>query len=174
VFAYWRFPMWMWAVFIGTFVGYLGIVISRASMIELTSIPLVLWAVGCAAFVIVGHELTHYVAWLPVATSIEYHFEEQYIEAEYPDTPFARKWAAVAGISPIIVATALWWLSSPSGGTPPRRGTTSPHRRPWCCTGSAAEKVILSRCSALSKDFDRRHHVIERLRDRQLGEVVER
>jgi len=76
-------------------------------MIELTSIPLVLWAVACAAFVIVGHELTHYVAWLPVATSIEYHFEEQYIEAEYPDTPFARKWAAVAGISPIIVATGL-------------------------------------------------------------------
>jgi hypothetical protein len=76
-------------------------------MIELTSIPLVVWAVGCAAFVIVGHELTHYLAWLPVATSIEYHFEEQYIEAEYPDTPFARKWAAVAGISPIIVATGL-------------------------------------------------------------------
>ena len=30
VFAYWRFPMWMWALFIGTFVGYLGVVITRA------------------------------------------------------------------------------------------------------------------------------------------------
>jgi len=30
VFAYWRFPMWMWAVFIGTFVAYLGFVVSRA------------------------------------------------------------------------------------------------------------------------------------------------
>ena len=30
VFAYWRFPMWLWAVFIGTFVGYLGMIITRA------------------------------------------------------------------------------------------------------------------------------------------------
>jgi len=76
-------------------------------MIDITAIPLVIWAVGCATFVIVGHELTHYLAWLPVATSIEYHFQDQYIEAEYPDTAFARRWAAIAGISPIIVATGL-------------------------------------------------------------------
>jgi len=30
VFAYWRFPVWMWAIAIGTFVGYLGYVVSRA------------------------------------------------------------------------------------------------------------------------------------------------
>jgi len=87
-------------------------------MIELTSIPLVLWAVGCAAFVIVGHELTHYIAWLPVATSIEYPFEDQYIEAEYPDTRFARRWAAVAGISPVIVAIGLVLALMASGWDP--------------------------------------------------------
>jgi len=87
-------------------------------MIELTSIPVVLWAVGCAAFVIVGHELTHYIAWLPVATSIEYHFEDQYIEAEYPDTRFARRWAAVAGISPVIVAIGLVLALMASGWDP--------------------------------------------------------
>jgi len=31
-------------------------------MIELTSIPLAVWAIACATFVIVGHELTHYLA----------------------------------------------------------------------------------------------------------------
>jgi len=76
-------------------------------MIDITTIPLVLWVLGCITFVIIGHELTHYLFWLPVASSIEYHFQEQYIEAEYPDTPFARKWAVVAGISPVIVATGL-------------------------------------------------------------------
>ena len=76
-------------------------------MIDITTIPLVLWVLGCILFVILGHELTHYIAWLPVASSIEYHFQEQYIEAEYPDTPFARKWAVVAGISPVIVATGF-------------------------------------------------------------------
>ena len=76
-------------------------------MIDITTIPLVLWVLGCITFVIIGHELTHYIAWLPVASSIEYHFEEQYIEAEYPDTAFARKWAVLAGISPVIVATGL-------------------------------------------------------------------
>jgi len=30
VFAYWRFPMWMLAVFIGTFVAYLGMAVTRA------------------------------------------------------------------------------------------------------------------------------------------------
>jgi len=30
VIAYWRFPWWMWSAFVGTFVAYLGIVITRA------------------------------------------------------------------------------------------------------------------------------------------------
>ena len=76
-------------------------------MIDITTIPIVLWIFGLSLFVVLGHELTHYLFWLPVASSIEYHFQEQYIEAEYPDTPFARKWAVVAGISPVIVATGL-------------------------------------------------------------------
>jgi len=29
VFAYWRFPPWLWAAFIGAFVGYLGIIIKK-------------------------------------------------------------------------------------------------------------------------------------------------
>jgi len=112
-------------------------------MIELTSIPLVLWAVGCAAFVIVGHELTHYIAWLPVATSIEYHFEEQYIEAEYPDTRFARRWAAVAGISPVIVAIGLVLALMASGWNP----TATWHH----ITASAA--VVLYGISGGKSDF---------------------
>jgi hypothetical protein len=112
-------------------------------MIELTSIPLVLWAVGCAAFVIVGHELTHYIAWLPVATSIEYHFEDQYIEAEYPDTRFARRWAAVAGISPVIVAIGLVLALMASGWDP----TATWHH----ITASAA--VVLYGISGGKSDF---------------------
>jgi len=112
-------------------------------MIELTSIPLVLWAVGCAAFVIVGHELTHYIAWLPVATSIEYHFEDQYIEAEYPDTRFARRWAAVAGISPVIVAIGLVLALMASGWDP----TATWHH----ITASAA--VVLYGISGGTSDF---------------------
>jgi len=123
-------------------------------MIELTSIPLVLWAVGCAAFVIVGHELTHYVAWLPVATSIEYHFEEQYIEAEYPDTPFARKWAAVAGISPIIVATGLVVALIAIGWDP----AASWHH----ITASAA--VVLYGISGGKSDFVALFSLVQRLR----------
>ena len=123
-------------------------------MIELTSIPLVLWAVGCAAFVIVGHELTHYVAWLPVATSIEYHFEEQYIEAEYPDTPFARKWAAVAGISPIIVATGLVLALIAIGWDP----AASWHH----ITASAA--VVLYGISGGKSDFVALFSLVQRLR----------
>jgi hypothetical protein len=123
-------------------------------MIELTSIPLVLWAVACAAFVIVGHELTHYVAWLPVATSIEYHFEEQYIEAEYPDTPFARKWAAVAGISPIIVATGLVVALIAIGWDP----AASWHH----ITASAA--VVLYGISGGKSDFVALFSLVQRLR----------
>ena len=123
-------------------------------MIELTSIPLVLWAVGCAAFVIVGHELTHYVAWLPVATSIEYHFEEQYIEAEYPDTPFARKWAAVAGISPIIVAIGLVLALIAIGWDP----AASWHH----ITASAA--VVLYGISGGKSDFVALFSLVQRLR----------
>ena len=123
-------------------------------MIELTSIPLVLWAVGCAAFVIVGHELTHYVAWLPVATSIEYHFEEQYIEAEYADTPFARKWAAVAGISPIIVATGLVVALIAIGWDP----AASWHH----ITASAA--VVLYGISGGKSDFVALFSLVQRLR----------
>jgi len=123
-------------------------------MIELTSIPLVLWAVVCAAFVIVGHELTHYIAWLPVATSIEYHFEEQYIEAEYPDTPFARKWAAVAGISPIIVATGLVVALIAIGWDP----AASWHH----ITASAA--VVLYGISGGKSDFVALFSLVQRLR----------
>jgi hypothetical protein len=123
-------------------------------MIELTSIPLVLWAIGCAAFVIVGHELTHYIAWLPVATSIEYHFEEQYIEAEYPDTPFARKWAAVAGISPIIVATGLVLALIASGWNP----TATWHH----ITASAA--VVLYGISGGKSDFVALFSLVQTLR----------
>jgi len=123
-------------------------------MIELTSIPLVLWAVACAAFVIVGHELTHYIAWLPVATSIEYHFEEQYIEAEYPDTPFARKWAAVAGISPIIVAIGLVLALIAIGWDP----AASWHH----ITASAA--VVLYGISGGKSDFVALFSLVQRLR----------
>jgi len=112
-------------------------------MIDLTTIPLVVWVTGCIAFVILGHELTHYIAWLPVATSIEYHFEDQYIEAEYPDTPFARKWAVVAGISPVIVATGLVLALIATGWNP----TATWHH----ITASAA--VVLYGVSGGKSDF---------------------
>jgi len=81
-------------------------------MIDIASIPLYLWIPACILFVVIGHELTHYLAWLPVATSIEYDFRDAYIVAEYPDTAFAHYWGIIAGISPVIVAvglvSALW------------------------------------------------------------------
>jgi len=112
-------------------------------MIDITAIPFVVWVIGCITFVILGHELTHYIAWLPVATSIEYHFEDQYIEAEYPDTPFARRWAAVAGISPVIVAIGLVLALMASGWDP----TATWHH----ITASAA--VVLYGISGGKSDF---------------------
>lgn len=76
-------------------------------MIDIAAIPLLLWIPACILFVVLGHELTHYLAWLPVATSIEYDFRNAYIVAEYPDTAFARRWGIIAGISPVIVAVGL-------------------------------------------------------------------
>jgi len=123
-------------------------------MIDITTIPLVLWVLGCITFVILGHELTHYIAWLPVASSIEYHFEEQYIEAEYPDTPFARKWAVVAGISPVIVATGLLLALIATGWQP----TATWHH----ITASVA--VLLYGISGGKSDFDALFNLVRTLR----------
>ena len=123
-------------------------------MIDITTIPLVLWVLGCITFVILGHELTHYIAWLPVASSIEYHFEEQYIEAEYPDTPFARKWAVVAGISPVIVATGLLLALIATGWQP----TATWHH----ITASVA--VVLYGISGGKSDFDALFNLVRTLR----------
>ena len=123
-------------------------------MIEITTIPLVLWVLGCILFVILGHEVTHYIAWLPVASSIEYHFEEQYIEAEYPDTPFARKWAVVAGISPVIVATGLLLALIATGWQP----TATWHH----ITASVA--VVLYGISGGKSDFDALFNLVRTLR----------
>jgi len=133
-------------------------------MIDITAIPLVLWAIGCATFVIVGHELTHYLAWLPVATSIEYHFQDQYSEAEYPDTPFARQWAAVAGISPIIVATGLVAALITIGWQP----TASWHH----ITLSAA--VVLYGISGGTSDFAALLTLVRTRRSRGSGDPMSR
>jgi len=123
-------------------------------MIDITTIPLVLWVLACITFVILGHELTHYIAWLPVASSIEYHFEEQYIEAEYPDTPFARKWAVLAGISPVIVATGLLLALIASGWQP----TATWHHI------SASVAVLLYGISGGKSDFDALFNLVRTLR----------
>ena len=123
-------------------------------MIDITTIPLVLWVLGCITFVILGHELTHYIAWLPVASSIEYHFQEQYIEAEYPNTPFARKWAVVAGISPVIVATGLLLALIATGWQP----TATWHH----ITASVA--VVLYGISGGKSDFDALFNLVRTLR----------
>jgi len=76
-------------------------------MIDVTTIDIVPFVVICFFLVVIGHELCHYIMWLPIASKIEWNFREAYIQAQHPDTPFARKWAAIAGVSPILLATAI-------------------------------------------------------------------
>jgi len=114
-------------------------------MIAITSIDIVPFVVICFFLVVIGHELCHYIMWLPIATKFEWNFSQAYIQAQHPDTPFAHKWAAIAGVSPILLATAILSGLVVAGWDP----TATPHH----FIGTMA--VILFGVAGGTSDFKR-------------------
>lgn len=82
----------------------------------MNDIPLFLWIPLWALLATLGHELTHYVFWLPIATDIDWDVWGNELEIEHISTPWAMRWAIVASMAPLIVgiiAITAWWSTSP-------------------------------------------------------------
>ena len=80
----------------------------------MTEVPLLVWIPFWALIATIGHELTHYVFWVPIATDIEWDVWGNELEIEHIATPWAMRWAIVASMAPLLVGTVvlMYWLST--------------------------------------------------------------